>query len=261
MEARQVRNISRSNIRNCNVTYAQPRRRQGIRRSRDEPPHILKLGIWYSWVIGFNRQPISSRYPLNRRHCGAQSLCGQLGEHKYLPSLSEIELRFLSSQLNSPQHTHYTNWATLALTAGLSSQLYRNKAAWRWCRTFFILFSFVIPPCWLVDTVFIITANTTIWTLCIHLLATCFGLRLSIFLSVYVIAILPDEGSNKRPKLLAEDKQVSNTFHVCCQIYIKSSFPVLNTSRFKIEYLTQSFVSLQLSIIYAVLGIRSSHIK
>ena len=81
------------------------------------------------------------------------------------------------------------------------------------------------------------------------------------FFPVYVIAILPDEGSNKLPKHLAEDKQISNTFHAWCQINIKSHLPVLNTSRFKIEYVTQSFVSLQLSPRCAVLGIRGPYIK
>jgi len=74
----------------------------------------------------------------------------------------------------------------------------------------------------------------------------------SVFFPVYVIVILPDEGSNKRPKHLAEDKQTSNTFHLWCQIYIKSHLPVLNTSRFKIGYNTE------LRFLAALSQIRSS---
>jgi hypothetical protein len=223
--ARQAWKTSRINMRICNITCAQSRCRQGIWRSRDKPPHILNLGTWYRSVIGFNPQSISSRYPVNRRHCGAQNLCRQLGENKYLLSLSEIDLLFLSSYLYSPQDTHYTNWATLALVPSYTVTKQHDDDE-------HFPFSLASSSRRVVYQTPILLSQRTpkfehfAFTYLLHVSASA-----SVYFSVYVIAILPDEGRNKRSKHLAEDKHLSNTFHAWCQIYINGHLPVLKTSR------------------------------
>jgi hypothetical protein len=67
---------------------------------------ILNLGTRWRWVVSFTRQPLYTRYPLDRSLGGPQSRFGHGGEENNSLPLSGIEPRS-SNQYPS----HYTDWA------------------------------------------------------------------------------------------------------------------------------------------------------
>ena len=84
------------------------------RGRRDTISLLLNLGTRQKCVVNFTPWPLfpwdkKTQYPLNAGLGGSQSYSGHFVEKKYLQALPRF-----SHELSSPQHSHCTNYTTLA---------------------------------------------------------------------------------------------------------------------------------------------------